>query len=506
MGRIIWPVILALVATIILLGVGLRWAVEFSSIEARLSLALAFLFPIGLTLLAWSALPPDRSDSAAGLATLALALAVIGYFAVGFAFHFGGAAFITNDAELQGLSRFFSLVRGNESNSWGFVGLEGFFLGGDAATPTALHLLVSQLPLVIATVLIATLGFPHRAPLGALALTGFIIAAITFPVAGHWISGGGWLARLGDTLALGHGTIDFTGTASIFLLGGATVLAAALVFGRRRSPRDETALNAPWRMPPAQFPILAGLGVLLVIAGWLALGLVNPLYANTRDTLNWYLIAVNGLAGVAGGASTAQLYSWFTEGHFDPLMGARGALAGLIAVGAGAPFFPTWAALAIGAVAGLLLPLAIFVVERLFDLDDVTAATGTYLLPAFWGLLAVGIFADGRWGKVWNGAAGIPEQGVSGLIVARGIQPDGGQLAAQVWGAIALFVLGFLLPWGLFKVIALIPRPRIRRRSQALPTENGAAAYAATNPDTPPSRTRRAPQGLDRPVNADDSG
>jgi Amt family ammonium transporter len=506
MGRIIWPVILALAATIILLGIGLRWAVEFTSIEARLSLALAFLFPIGLTLLAWSALPPDRSDSAAGLATLALALAVIGYFAVGFAFHFGGMAFINNDAELQGLARFFSLVRGNGSNGWGFVGLEGFFLGGDAATPTALRLLVSQLPLVTATVLIVTLGFPRKAPLGALALTGLIVAAVTYPLAGHWISGGGWLAGLGNTLALGHGTIDFTGTASIFLLGGATVLAAALVFGRRRSPRDETAPDSPWRMPPAQFPILAGLGVLMAITGWLALGLVNPLYANTRDALNWYLIAVNGLAGMAGGAFTAQLYSWFTEGHFDPLMGARGALAGLIAVGAGAPFYPTWAALAIGAVAGLLVPLAIFVVERLLDLDDVTAAIATYLLPAFWGLLAIGVFADGRWGKDWNGAAGIPEQGVSGLIVARGMQPDGGQLAAQIWGAIALFVLGFVLPWGLFKLVAWIPRPRIPRRSRALQTENGAAGYAATNPDTASGRSHSAPRGLDKPVNADDSG
>jgi Amt family ammonium transporter len=160
----------------------------------------------------------------------------------------------------------------------------------------------------------------------------------------------------------------------------------------------------------------------------------------------------------------------------------------------------------VGAVSGLLLPLAIFVVEQLFDLDDVTAATGTYLLSAFWGLVAVGVFSDGRWGTGWNGAAGIPEQGVSGLIVPRGIQPDGGQLAAQVWGAIALFVLGFLLPWGLFKVVALIPKPRIRRRSQALPAENEAAGQAAGSLSTPSSKTRAASPGLDRPLNAKDSG
>jgi Amt family ammonium transporter len=423
-----------------------------------LSLALAFLFPVGLTLVAWSVLPTDRSDSAAGLATLALALGLTGYMATGFGFHFGGAAFVSNNEDLQALSRFFSLVSGDDSTGWGVIGLEGFFLSGDAATPAAFQLFLSQLPLVTAVVLFVTLAMPRRTPPLALVLTALIVSAITFPLAGYWVSGGGWLARLGNTLSLGHGMIDFCGAGMIFVLGGATVLAAALVFGRQRPSLSEAPSNGTASMsstmPAAQFPILAVLGALLAAVGWIGLGLANPLYAEANAVLNWPRFALNGLAGVAGGTLTAQLYSLLTTGRFDPLMGPRGALAGLIAVSAGAPFFPTWAALVIGAVAGSLLPLAIYTVQHLFRLEDVTAAIASYFVPGLWGLLAVGIFADGRWGQGWNGTHRLAGQGVSGLIVASSYQVDGGQFAAQIWGAIALFALGFLLPWGVFKLAA----------------------------------------------------
>jgi Amt family ammonium transporter len=315
-------------------------------------------------------------------------------------------------------------------------------------------------------------------------------------LAGHWVSGGGWLAHLGQTLALGHGLIDFAGAGTVFLLGGASALAASLVFGRRQEPPAQE----PVSMPPAQYPLLAALGALLAAAGWLALGLNNPLYAQRGAALDWSLVALNGLAGLAGGTLLAQLYSWFSSGRFDPLMGARGALAGLIAVSAGAPFLPTWAALLSGAVAGLLLPLAVYGVDRLLNLDDATAAIATYGLPGLWGLLAVALFADGRWGQGWNGVAGLPGQGVSGLLVASGLQADSGQLGAQVWGAIALLLLGFMLPWGALKLAAglfSLRRPATRRGPQ--PT----AAATSLNPS---GESQGAPGGLDRVVNVDDGG
>jgi Amt family ammonium transporter len=505
MTRIRWFVTLALLAAsiVILLAVSLSWAAEADSVGSSLSQAIAFLFPTGLTLVAWSALPADRSDRVAELATLALALALIGYLAIGFGLHFGGAAFISDNAELKNLARFFSLVRGDDSAGWGFFGLEGFFLGGDAATPTALQLFVSQLPLVTSMALIVMLALPGQTPLLAQLLTGLIASAVTFPLAGHWVSGGGWLARLGDTLALGHGLVDFAGAGTVFVVGAATVMAAALVFGRQRpsSTESESAPEQADSVALTRSPLLASLGALLSAVGWIALGLSNPLYAEGSVTLNWSLIALNGLAGLAGGTLLAQLYSWFTNGRFDPLMGPRGALAGLIAVSAGAPFMPTWAALITGAVAGLLLPLAVYAVDQLLRFDDVTAAIAGYGLPGLWGLLAVAVFADGRWGQSWNGVGGHPGAGVSGLLVAPGLRPDSGQLAAQVWGGIALFALGFILPWGVFRFVAALARLRLPGKKRIIQSN-----YASAELSNPSGESHSTPGGLDRVVNADDGG
>jgi Amt family ammonium transporter len=501
MIRIRWPVILALLAALILLRIAVSWAAEVDSAGSILALAMAFLFPIGLTLIAWSALPPERSETAAALATLALASALIGYLVTGFGFHFGGVASVSDIQELQELSRFFSLMRGADGANWGMIGLEGFFLSGDAATPAALQLFVSQLPLVTAITLIVLLALPRHTPLLAQVLAGLVVSGVTYPLAGNWVSGGGWLAQLGDTLALGHGLVDFGGAGVVFVVGGATVLAAALLFGRQGTSPAAAPPDLSISMPPSRFPLLAALGALLAVIGWISLGLANPLYAELNAVLNWPRITLNALAGLAGGALLAQLYSGFTTGRFDPLMGSRGALAGLVAVSAGAPFLPTWAALLTGAVAGLLLPLAIYAIDHLLRFDDATAALASYILPGFWGLLAVGFFADGRWGHGWNGVVEPSVQGVSGLLVASGFTTDNGQLAAQVWGGIALFTLGFLLPWGLFKLVALLYGLRRPRETEVLRSD-----YAPANPLNPSSESQSAPGSLDRVVNVDDAG
>jgi len=159
----------------------------------------------------------------------------------------------------------------------------------------------------------------------------------------------------------------------------------------------------------------------------------------------------------AGGTILAALYTWFATGKPDPLLTARGTVAGLVAVSASCAFVPTWAAAAIGAVAGLIVPLGTYLVERLLWLDDATGAVATHGLAGIWGLLALGLFADGHYGVGWNGVGtaeylGIEGQGVSGAIIAPGFQPDfPGQLYAQITGIAALIVFVFGLSWLLFK-------------------------------------------------------
>ncbi len=431
--------------------------------------ALAFLLPVGLLLVAWGGIPPERGGTVAPLGLLALGLALVGYLATGFAFQFGGAAFLTDDPGLAALVRYWSPVRGTEGLNWGMIGLEGFFLSGPVATPQALALFLSQLPLVMTAVLVPLLALPAGVRPLLRVVTGLGVAALTYPLVGNWGLGGGWLANLGRTMQLGHGLVDFGGVGTLFLLSGATALSAGLAF---RSPPEGRPYEGRHRegrradsgppMPPAHLPLLANLGLFLALVGWLALGAANPLYAD-RPGLHWPLIALNGLTGLAGGALITQLYSWFTTARLDPLMAPRGGVAGLVAIAPAAPFLPTWSAFLVGAMAGLIFPVLLYVLEENLGLPDEAASLATYGGAALWGLLAVGLLASGHYGVGWNGVglqefAGVPGQGVTGYLAAPGFRADGGQFTAQLVGVAAIGGLGFLVPWGLFALRRLITR------------------------------------------------
>jgi Amt family ammonium transporter len=136
--------------------------------------------------------------------------------------------------------------------------------------------------------------------------------------------------------------------------------------------------------------------------------------------------------------------------------------AGAIATLAAGPFVPPWAALLIGAVAGLLVPLATYVVDYVLRLDDPTAVIVTHGLGAAWGLLAVALFADGLAGRGWNGIGldrylGVAGQGVTGLLAAVQMQPDWpGQIQAQIIGLAAVVLIPFFAATVGFAAIAAL--------------------------------------------------
>jgi Amt family ammonium transporter len=501
MKRIVWPLVLTITVLLLLVPAGLGWSTQNGAAGSSLAVALSYLFPAGLALLVWSALPRERAASTSSRVTVALALAAVGYLVSGFAFQFGGVAAISHAPGLQQLDHFYALVRGDASVGWGFVGLEGFFLSDGAATPEAMQLFLSQLPLVMGAALLVVLSLPRRTPVVAQLLAGLTVGAATYPLAGHWVNGGGWLAQLGDTLSMGHGTVDLAGSGTLFVLAAATASAAALVFGRWRAGPARVPPGASVPFPASQFPIMATLGAFLALVGWMGMALGNPLYAEKAAVLNWQAMAVNGIAALAGGVLAAQLISWFTTGDFDALMGPHGALAGLAAISAGAAFVSPWAALLVGAVGGFLLVLVVFLLRRVSATRHAIVAVAGYGVAGFWGLVALALFAEGRWGQGWNGVSSPNGQGVTGLLVSAGMQPDIGQLSAQIWGGIALALLGFLLPWGAFKLVSLFPRPR-RRRPRPAPTEMEEPAE-----ELPLTGERQGALGhLDRVVKVDDRG
>ncbi|HEC36164.1 MAG TPA: hypothetical protein ENI39_06480, partial [Anaerolineae bacterium] len=363
--------------------------------ETWLPLVLGYLIPVGFFLLGWGGIEPERARRAATQGLLALALAALGYFAVGFAFHLGGAAVVSDLPGLAGLDRLVG-YRVEAGLYWGMIGLDGFFLAGDADTPEALVLFATYLPMVATATLLPVLSLAARARGWQTALIGMLVAALLFPLVACWVWGGGWLAALGRTVERGHGLVDYAGSGVVYLLGGTVALGGLLALGRGPA-REE-----PAQMPPAHFPLLANLGALLVAVGWLGWSLGAPFHAAGAQ-VDPGRVAVNGLLAVAGATLTCLIYCWLALGHGDPLMVARGAAAGLVAVSAGAPFLPPWAALIVGGVAGLLLPLGVYLVDHLLRLADGTAAAATGALSGLWGLMAVALFADGRWGQGWNG-------------------------------------------------------------------------------------------------------
>jgi Amt family ammonium transporter len=210
------------------------------------------------------------------------------------------------------------------------------------------------------------------------------------------------------------------------------------------------------------------LGVFLLLLGWFGLVLGNPVLSGD---VSHERVLFNVLLAGCGGVLASSLYVWFVGERPDLLMIVRGMVASLVAVSASCPFVSGWGALIIGAVAGLLVPLSIYVFEAKFRLDDSTSSLATHGISGLWGLIALGVLADGTSGAGWNGVGvnrylGVEGQGVSGLLVSSGFQPDWpAQLYAQVVGVVALLILALGIPWLVLTAVNSFKRRMARARS-----------------------------------------
>lgn len=427
-----------------------------------------YWLPVGLLLLIWGGLPPHKARRVTPLAVLAMALAALGYWAVGFALHLGGAHAINpDDPALAGLDMLFAPL----GAEWGLAGLAGFFLAGATEAPTLYTLFLAYLPLIAAATALVTLALSDmRRWLTVVA--GALTGAVIVPIAACWLWGSGWLAHLGATLGLGHGCADFGGSALLLWLPGMLALGVLIVQPRR-------APEPPAAPPPAHFPLLANLGVLFLGIGWCGWTLAGPFHLSGA-TWDVGRAAVNTLLGMAGATLTAQLYAWLVTGELESLLAARGIAAGWGAALAAAPFLPSWAALVVGLLAGLLFSLLLYVIETHLHLRDAAAAVALGVTGGLWGLLSVGLFADGRAGQGLNGMGSIvgsnPGLGVSGLIVGG----NWGQLQAQLAGIVAIGLWGLL--WGV--LLGLLGRPWGARAAAA--TDESAPSEIGPPPESEP--------------------
>ena len=386
----------------------------------------------------------------------ALALAAAGYWACGFAFHMGGVGLVSDLHDLEGLVWEWASPLNLD---WGVMGLRGFLLLDEASTQAALTLFLAYLPAVAVAVLLPMLALRERMPGWMAALSGLLVAALAYPVAGNWFSGGGWLMHTGQTLGYGHGYVDPAGASTAALMGGLAALLGIAFFGRRLPPLPEGELPT---LPPVHLPVMAALGALLAVTGAAALTGANPIHlqAGLRDAVP--LAGVNLILAAAGGALAPSLYTWLTTGAADSLMAARGAAAGVLSITAAMAFAPPWAAIALGVAAGLLVPLVTFLIRYALHVDDPTGAVPIGLLGGILGVLAPGILSDGRFGLGWNGIGaesylGVTGQGVTGLLPAPGMAVDWpGQISAQLVGLAAVAALTVVLIGILFLILKVL--------------------------------------------------
>ncbi len=387
-------------------------------------------------------------------------LGMLGYWICGFALQAGG---VGGTASPGGAPTGHEFVLTLFGRTFGLFGMRGFFLG---AEPTAvLAAFLFQAVLMVLALTIPTGAVAERWKWSAFLIYAFFVSMLVYPLFANWVWGGGWLARLGASFGLGHGLVDFAGSSVVHMVGGVTALAGAMVIGPRAGKYDRH--GKPVAIPGHHIP-MALLGTFVLALGWFGLTAGSSLSGGESRIGT---IAVNTMLSSAGGAVAAMLVMVMKFGKPDPSMMANGMLAGLVAITAPCAFVSPAVAVLIGLASGVIVVFSVFFVEGTLKLDDPVGAISVHGTNGVWGVLALGLFADGTWGGGWNGVAGP----VRGLFYG-----DAGQLVAQCVGALACFVFVFSTMWLFFKLVDLVHGNRVPLETELagldLP-EMGALAY-----------------------------
>ena len=357
------------------------------------------------------------------------------YWVMGFAIQQGGSAGISNLGGMNPLNNEFKLSLFGKD--WGLFGTKGFFLSGDTYDVGVMVLFLFQMVFMDTATTIVTGAAAERWKFAAFAISTFFLGAITYPLFGNWAWGGGWLSQLGANFKLGHGYCDFAGSGVVHSVGGLTALAVAMIIGARIGKYNRDGSPNPI---PGHDITMVLLGCFILAFGWFGFNPGSTLGASGNGSLRIGSIAVNTMLAGCTGSFGALLYMWMRFGKPDASMSGNGLLAGLVAITAPSGFVNTVGAAIIGFSAGVLVCLSVEFLERVMKIDDPVGATSVHGTCGLWGVLCVGLFADGtsNYGGSWNGVDGS----VTGLFYG-----DAGQFVAQLIGVCTLVGVIFTLSY-----------------------------------------------------------
>jgi Amt family ammonium transporter len=265
-------------------------------------------------------------------------------------------------------------------------------------------------------------------------------AGFIYPMISHWLFGGGWLMSM-------FGSQDFAGSTVVHLTGATAGFAGLLLLGPRigKYGRD----RKPNAIPGHNMP-LAQLGVLILWFGWFGF---NPGSTLNATNLHFADVVITTNLAAAAGALAAMAAIFRMQKSLDVGMIGNGAIAALVAITAPSGYVQPWAAVIIGAVAGVIVVYGVILIDKW--LDDPVGALSAHGLAGIWGTLSCGLFADPDLAK-FNGV------GQGGLVYTGSF----GQLGAQALAVTVAFVTVFTLSFGCFWAIKKTVGLRVSARHE----------------------------------------
>jgi len=369
-------------------------------------------------------------------------LGFIGFFFVGFAFAFGGFSY-----SAFGLTAPVGKALIG-SGDWVFLWQGGWALSGKSITPAVLGFFLYMAAFMDTTATVPTGSMAERWKWKSFILWGFFCGAVYYPLFAAWTWGGGWLARTWSTMSLGAGYVDFAGSGVVHAVGGVAALTGAYVLGPRIGKFDRD--GKPKAIPGHHIP-MAMLGTFILLFGWFGFNAASTFAATD---VQFATAATNTAIAAAFGGITGMMWITRRTGKPDPGMMANGMLAGLVAITAPCAFVAPWAAAVIGVIAGVLVIESVFFVERRLKVDDPVGAISVHGVCGIFGVLSVGIFANGSYGAGWNGST---SSGIEGII-----KGNWGQLGAQALAALVIIVVNGGMSFAFFKTQKRLTKGGIR--------------------------------------------
>ena len=377
-------------------------------------------------------------------------LGFVGFFIIGFPLMFGGYSY-------PGYFGMDTAIGSNliGSGDWVFLWKGPLALSGKGYDVAVVAFFLYMVAFMDTTATIPTGSMAERWKWKSFVAWGLFCGSIYYPIFGAWTWGGGWLSQLGDSLKLGHGYVDFAGSGVVHAVGGMAALAGSIVLGPRIGKYGPDGKARP--MPGHHLP-MAMLGTFILLFGWFGFNAASTFSATDN---RFTLAAVNTAIAAAFGAVAAMyLVSYTGAKKPEPAAMINGMLAGLVAITAPCAFVAPWAAAVIGVTAAVLVTYAGRFIEAR-GIDDPVGAIAVHGVGGLYGVICVGLFADGTYGAAWNalGRQWTKDNNVTGLFYGG---EGAKQLLAQLIGCGVLVTAIFGMAFAFFTIQNKLTKGGIR--------------------------------------------